>query len=446
MSSTKTMHLAWFSGHGVGPSGWNDPRMPESYAWDRPEMYIDMTRILERAGFDFVIFADTLGIPDVYRGSMDTYLENAIAMPKLDPAVLVPMMAVHTSSIGLVPTLTTTYYPPFLLARLIATLDHVTAGRVGWNVVTSVSERAAQNFGLDGLPPHDQRYDIADEYMEVCRKLWASWEPDSLVQDAPTGTFADPAKVHRINHEGRHFRVQGPLNVTPSPQGEPFIVQAGASPRGIQFAGEHADVVIVSKNTPAEMREFRDRIRSRAAECGRDPDSVKVLFIVTPVVGDTPDGVEAASNTIPPHKRVEIGLAQLSANLGYDLSKEPLDEPVRLPPSETASQSTLSQFRQIDGDEPTLRQIAERMATWISQSITGSAEEIADQMEQTFDEVGGDGFAIRGRWIPDYVNDIGNQVVGVLRSRGRVAPPTPGATLRERFFGAGASSRSRRAG
>ncbi len=435
--SGKTMHFAWFSGHGLGPgaTGWNDDRMPTSLRWDRPEMYIDMVRVMEKAGFDFVLFADTFGIPDDYRGNMDAYVEYAVAMPKMDPAILAPMIATQTTSIGIVPTLSTLYYPPYLLARLTATLDHVMAGRAGWNIVTSINERAAQNFGLDGLPEHDLRYDMADEYMDVVQKLWGSWEPDALKLDVESGLFADPAKVHAVDHDGTYYKVRGPLNVSASPQRRPLLVQAGSSGRGITFAGRHADVVITNRNSVADMKTFRGKVRAAAEAAGRDPDDVKVMFILSPELALTEDAARVDHHRSVGASRLELGLAQLSTNLGRDMSKHPLDEPLVIDGKLQGSRTNLDQFSELDGKVPTLRQIAEYMGNWTSMPVVGSAAQIADQLEAVFDEVGGDGFAIRGNWIPSYVNDICIQVVGTLRRRGRVAPPDPALTLRERVSG-----------
>jgi FMN-dependent oxidoreductase (nitrilotriacetate monooxygenase family) len=425
----KRIHMAWFSGHGAGPSGWDDPAMPAGYRWDRPELYVDSAKIMDRAGFDAIVFADTMAIPDTYQGRMDAYLEHAIAMPKLDPAVLTPMIAAETSSIGVVATLTTTFYPPYLLARLTATLDHVTEGRSGWNVVTAFTERAAQNFGMDRLPEHDTRYDIADDYLALCQQLWNTWDADAVVMDRAAGRFADPSKVHRMAHRGPYFTAEGTLNVVPSPQHRPYILQAGSSDRGIRFAGEHADLVIATKHTPAQMREFRDRVRARAAECGRNPDDVKVLFIVTPLFAHSEDALRSRRDALLPRDPVAVGLATLSVGFDHDLSAEPLDEP----PSAERLGPAAERFRLPDGSMPTLRQAAERQAGWTALPLEGTPEAIATRMEEVVEESGCDGFAIRGRWIPEYVHDVSHGLMAALRARGRVLPPTSGATLRERM-------------
>ena len=433
----KKMHLAWFSGHGLGPgsTAWNDDRMPAQMRWDRPEMHVEMAKVMEKAGFDFILFADTFGIPDDYKGSMDAYVEHAVAMPKMDPAILAPMIAMQTRSIGIGSSLSTLYYPPYLLARLTATMDHVMKGRAGWNVVTSANQRAAQNFGLDELTEHDLRYDMADEYMDVVRSLWNSWEPDALVQDARNGIFADPDKVHTIDHEGTYYKVRGPLNVVPPPQGRPLLVQAGSSGRGVQFAGRNADVVIANRNSAADMKAFRDKVRAAAADAGRDPDDIKVIFIISPLLALTEDAAAVDHRSGVRTSKLELGLAQRSTNLGRDMSRYALDEPLVIDGKLQGSRSTVDQFRELDGATPTLRQIAEYIGGSMSMPVVGSATEIADKLEELFEESGGDGFAIRGSWIPDYVNDICVQVAGTLRRRGLLAPPDPSLTLRERVAG-----------
>src|SRR5580698_3552293 len=176
-------HLGWFLPNGFGVQGWNEPAYGHGYDWKKPDLYCDMLRVLERGKFDLLIIEDTLMVPDIYQGSMETYLKYAMFAPKHDPLPLVPLLAAATKHIGIVPTLSTTFYPPFLLARLMATLDHLTEGRLGWNIVTSTSQLSAKNFGMDALPLHDTRYDMADEYVELCCRLWDSWERDAEVMD-----------------------------------------------------------------------------------------------------------------------------------------------------------------------------------------------------------------------------------------------------------------------
>src|SRR5512145_2830754 len=229
------MHLMWFcafSPHaGFGLDGWAGPRTA-GYEWTRPELWQDMAVALERAKFDLIMLGDSLAVPGTYQGRMDAYLRYAEHAPFHDPSPLVAIMAAVT--------------------RRITTLDHLSRGRIAWNVVTSYKIEEALNFGYRELLDHDKRYDRADEYMELCYRLWSSWDPDAVVMDQRTDTFADPAKVRAIDFEGTYYRSRGPLNATPSPQGRPVIIQAGASDRGQDFAARHAEAVIVSRETTGE--------------------------------------------------------------------------------------------------------------------------------------------------------------------------------------------------
>ena len=220
----RQFHLSWFLSQGYGPKSWwgNWPGSSSDMArWMMPDLFLDLARGLERACFDYLIIEDSSMVPYSYQGSHDTYLRYAASTPKLDPAVLVPYLAQATTHLGLVPTLSVTEYPPFLLARLVNSLDHVTEGRVGWNCVTSSNDGAAQNYGHAEQPPHDERYDLADEFADLVTKLWDAWEPDAVVLDRDTPMFADGSKVHAVNHVGKYFRCRGPLNAPRSPQGSP---------------------------------------------------------------------------------------------------------------------------------------------------------------------------------------------------------------------------------
>ena len=273
-------HLGWFAFEGV--QGWGTDDYDPGYAWDRGELHKAMAQKLESACLDFVLLEDLSAVPDVYGGSFKTYVELAAQTPKFDPSVLATLMADATSRIGIIPTLTTTFYPPYLLARLASTMDHMSGGRIGWNIVTCSSEQAARNYGLDSLPAHDTRYDIADEYLDLCKKLWDSWEAGAIVGDHENDIFADHTKVKSVDFAGKHFRSRGPLTVPQSSQGRPVLAQAGVSPRGKRFAAKHAEIILTQSSAPAEIKAYRDEIRRLAAEQGRSPDEVKVLNVVFP--------------------------------------------------------------------------------------------------------------------------------------------------------------------
>jgi FMN-dependent oxidoreductase (nitrilotriacetate monooxygenase family) len=223
------------------------------------------------------ILEDTSAVPYAYKGSMDFYLKNATMTPKLDPAVLTPYILSATKRLGVALTLTTTFYPPWILARQMATLDHYSKGRIGWNIVTATSDAAAQNFGYDKQFEHDQRYDMADEYLDLAAQLWEAWDADAVSMDLESQTFIDPSKVKAINFEGKYYKSRGPLNVPRSPQTKPLYVAPGGSPRGRKFSGRNAEVVLAGGDSIAEMKEYRAEVRAHAKAYGRDPDKIKTM-------------------------------------------------------------------------------------------------------------------------------------------------------------------------
>src|SRR3984957_18694726 len=291
--TTKPFHLGWFL-QGSSVQAWGEPWTGHiGRNWMMPELFIDMARCLERACFDYLLIEDSSYVGESYGGSTEIYLANGIAVPRQDPSVVASLMSQVTSRIGIVPTFGTYAYPPYLLARLVASLDQVSSGRIGWNAVTGSSHFAAMNFGLPGMPEHDLRYDMADEYMQAVKALWGSWEPRAIIADRHSGILVDPTKVHAVNHEGRFFKPRGPLNSGPAPQGQPVIAQAGGSPRGRQFAAQYADTIVASTKGTAAMKAYRDDVRARMAGWGRDPDSCKVLFLVAPIIGETEEEATA---------------------------------------------------------------------------------------------------------------------------------------------------------
>ena len=283
---TKKFHLGWFMN--FIPPEWDTTwASPDVARWPNGRFYVDMAKSMERACFDFIMIEDTVMVADAYGGTMEGSLKNAIFAPKQDPVPLAIQVAVNTRHLGVVATMSTSFYPPYLLARLCSTADSIAEGRFGWNIVSSAEDRAAQNFGLDGLPEHDERYNVAEEYFDVVNQLWDSWEADAVVMDRDTHTFADFNKVHTIDFDGKYFKSRGPLNTVPSPQHRPTFLQAGASPRGRQFAAGAADAIIAVGTGVAGMKEYRDDIRARAKAAGRNPDDIKLLFVVSPTIAAT---------------------------------------------------------------------------------------------------------------------------------------------------------------
>jgi FMN-dependent oxidoreductase (nitrilotriacetate monooxygenase family) len=342
-------------------------------------------------------------------------------------------MAAATTRIGLAATLSTTFYPPFLLARLLTTLDHLSRGRIAWNVVTSYKLEEAQNFGYHELLDHDQRYDRADEYMELCYRLWESWEPDAVVMDLRTDTFADPARVRAINFEGTYYRSRGPLNATPSPQGRPVIIQAGTSERGQDFAARHAEAIIVGRETADDMKQFYDSFKARLRKFGRAPEDCKIFFLVKPIIGETDEAAQQAADQLYASAPVEAGLAALSTLLQIDLSAYDLDQPLPASIQARAIQGIRSQLDRfyLAGRTPTLREIATRKVSLDSTPFIGTPERVADGLARTIEAVGGDGFAIRQGIWPGYVGPFVERVVPLLQQRGAARVEYAGTTLRE---------------
>ena len=411
------------------------------YPGDQSARYRDRTywtevaRTAERGGFDGVFFADVRGIYDVYGGSRDPAIERAVQTPSNDPAYLVPAMAEVTDHLGFAVTKSTSYTHPYQLAREFSTLDHLTDGRVAFNVVTSYLESAAANLGLGERLGHDERYDRAQEFMEICYALWEdSWEDGAVVRDAAAGRFTDPAKVHTIDHAGEHFDVVGPHGCEPSPQRTPVIYQAGSSDRGRAFAAANAEAVFVSQPTPEQVREYVDDLRSRAADHGRDPDELMFFPGIVPIVGATAELAEAKHESYREHVDVEGVLALLSGFVDVDLSE--LDPDQKIEHIETeAIQGTVNAFA---GGESTwtVREMAQFAGLGTtSPVVVGTPAEVADELQWWFEEVGVDGFNVKEVARPGSLADFVDLVVPELRERGLVRESYEGATLRENLTG-----------
>jgi FMN-dependent oxidoreductase (nitrilotriacetate monooxygenase family) len=418
MSNTRKFHLGWFANFCA--DAWNDQWGSTGGLDWTGRFYIELAEHLERAKFDYLLLEDKLMVSDAYGGSFEHELKHALHSPKHDPAPLIPLLGHVTNHLGLVVTLSSTFYPPFLLARLCSTLDHITGGRLGWNMVTSAEDRAAQNFGLDELPRHDERYSRAHEYVELVRRLWDSWEPDAVVRDRATDTFVDYTKVHTVNFEGQYYRSRGPLNTVPSPQLHPVLAQAGGSPQGKDFAAKYADTVVGTATDPAGMISYRNDIRRRAIEYGRSPDDIKVLFLITPHVADTDEEARAKLNRIiHSDYYIERTLAHLAAIVEIDFSKFDFDKPLPDDLQTNGERGSLEAFLQ-RGSGKTLRELT---AAYLSQedALVGTPASVADRLENLMAEVGGDGFLITApgmRLTRKYVIEIVDGLVPELQRRG----------------------------
>ncbi len=416
--ATKPFHMAWFVSRGYGPKAWRLPwGGPNPQDWIKPDLFVDLARAMERACFDYIMIEDSSNIPYTYKNSHDTYVRLAVDSPKLDPAVLAPFMIAATQRLGIVTTLATFEYHPFRMARLTNTLDHVSNGRAGWNLVTGSNDGGAQNYGLKGQYEHDERYDMADDYCEAVTRLWDSWEPDAMVIDRERAVFADPAKVHPVHYEGKYFSTRGPLSAPRSPQGHPVICQAGGSPRGRSFAARWADTIIGSASSVAGMKAFREDIRARAVSSGRDPDSIKVLFLIAPIVDEFHDSAQARREAQKADAAafIEWHLASSSRLTGIDFSKYELDEP--LPELDSNGHRTLAAAYA----GRTLREIAGSGRQTADLDLNGTPAEVAARLCEMMDAVGGDGFLImNGELTRRYVTEITDGLIPELQRLGAV--------------------------
>ena len=432
MMGCNHFHLAWFLSRGFSPKAWRYEWAGDTAQnWMMPDLFVDLARGMERACFDYLILEDSSHVPYKYQGSHDAYLKYAVATPKLDPAVLVPYLAQATKHLGIVPTLSTTEYQPFMLARLVNTLDHVTQGRVGWNMVTGSSDHGAQNYGRDGQFPHDERYDRADEFAEIVTRLWESWEPDAVVIDQERAMFADGAKVHPIHYEGQYFRCRGPLNAPRSPQVRPVLCQAGGSPRGQLFAARWADTIIAAADSVTEMKAFRQDVRTRAAAAGRDPDGVKILFLCYPIVDTTMQAARdrREAERLDAATHLDMHLALISTTGGIDFSQFDLDEPL---PALTTNghQSSVAKYA-----GKTTRSIALSNAIKSGIDFTGTADHVAGVMQDTMQEVGGDGFLLfNGDFTRRYIMEIADGLVPKLQRRGLTRTGYPHKHFRDNLM------------
>lgn len=430
------MHIALLISHGPSPhtvGQWRLSRSWRSVSSNPMAFWQHIARTAERGCFDMVFLADAYSLHDAYRGSGDDTIRYAVQYPRLDPLPLVAIMAQATRNLGFGATVSTTFLPPYWTARCFATLDHLTEGRVGWNVVTSYARSEAANFGIEDIPDHDVRYDRADEYLELCYRLWESWDEDAVVADRTTGIYADPRKVHRTDFKGKHYQCEGPLHVPRSPQGRPLIIQAGSSPRGVAFAGKHAEAVFAIRHDPKGMKRQRETLEAAALAAGRAPDAPKILWGILPVVGETRADARRKQREILDNIEVEAGLAMMSGHFNYDLSKFRVDQPLPRIDAAQGIQGQIAMVVEDLSDKMTLEEVAKKFASGIAPHVVGSPSEVADQLEALLDQGGGHGFMLVTHALPGSVDDFVDLVVPELQRRGRMRTGYEHRLLRERF-------------
>ncbi|WP_025731598.1 LLM class flavin-dependent oxidoreductase [Heyndrickxia ginsengihumi] len=437
--SKKRIYLNAFDMNCAGhqsPGLWTHPN-DKSATYKDAAYWIHLAKVLETGKFDAIFLADVLGTYDVYQGSRDPALRQGAQVPLNDPAFVIPIMAQVTKHLGFGLTVSTTYEHPYIFARRMSTLDHLTQGRIGWNIVTSYLNSAAVNIGLEQQINHDQRYEIAEEYMEVVYKLWeGSWEDDAVILDKEHKLFVDPNKVHNINHEGKYYKVPGAHLCEPSPQRTPVLFQAGASARGRKFAAKHAELVFISAPTTTIGKTFVQSFRKELQQTGRDPQEAKILSLFTPIVGRTQEEAEEKFREYQKHASYEGALALLGGWTGVDFSGYSPDDKIKYVQND-AIHSAIETFTKIDPNkEWTVQEVAKFVGVGgMGPVAVGTPEKIADTMELWINEVGVDGFNIAYAVTPETFEDFVEYVIPVLQDRGLVRKEYEDGTLRNHLFG-----------
>jgi FMN-dependent oxidoreductase (nitrilotriacetate monooxygenase family) len=411
---------------------WTHPR-DRSADYLSLEYWMGLARLLEEGLFDGLFLADVLGIYDVHGGNGDAAIRNAVQVPLLDPMLIVPAMAAATRNLGFGVTCNLAWESPALMARRFSTLDHLTKGRIGWNIVTGYLDSAARAMGLDRQMAHDDRYDLADEYMEIVYRLWEeSWAADAVKGDRAAGIYADPARVKRIHHEGRQYRLDAPHLVEPSPQRTPVLYQAGASDRGRGYAAQHAECVFLNGGPKPHVAKLVADLRARAA-----PRPIRIFVGATLIIGRTRAEAEAKLAEYRQHASIEGALVHASASLGIDLARFDMDEEL---PEAGQSQAIRSNVEALRAATPraTKRALIDRMVLGSRQPpIIGSVDEVAEELIAWMDQADVDGFNLSRTVTPECLEDVVRLLVPALQERGRYKQAYTPGTYREKLFGAG---------
>jgi len=433
----KKMHLAQFLVHGPtyhSLAMWRHPETAaRNYDWTQPEQYQHIAQVCERGKFDMVFFADLNYISDTFRGSLEPSLRYATQAPEHDPIPLISFMAAVTSHIGLGATFSVSHHNPFYAARLWATLDHLTKGRAAWNVVTSLNHNQAANYGEERQDA-EARYERAHEFIEVCQKLWHSWDEDAVVMDRGNAIFADADKVHRIEHAGTHFKSRGPLNVVRSPHNGPAILQAGTSPKGIDFAAQYSDAIFAIQPRAEDAARYFATVKDRMAAFARKPEDCKILFGMQPIIGtseaEAQEKQELHNSLVP----LDGGMAILSSHLDFDLSRLDSDEDMSRR-EEPELQRLKTRYRKASGEPMTVAEVASRHGQSVGlPQFVGTPGSIVDQMEAFMATAGGDGFMLSPIYCPGAIEEFVDQVVPELQRRGLFRTDYSGSTQHHHLF------------
>jgi len=425
----RQLHLnAFLMGVGHHEAAWRHPRTETRNLLD-VNHYRELARTAERGRLDSVFFADRLAVSAHIKHNSQAVFE---------PITLLTAMATATEHVGLIATASTGYSDPYTLARAFASLDHISGGRAGWNIVTSAGSDEAANFGLDDTPEHAGRYARAEEFVEVVTALWDSWEDDALVLDPATGVFADPDKVHTVDHAGERFRVRGPLNTPRPPQGRPLLVQAGSSESGRSFAARHAEAIFTAQRSIDEGRAFYRDVKARAVRFGRNPYEIKILPGIVPYIAETEDAARQLEQEFTDLISPAYSLRQLSEMVGVDLTAHSLDAPLPpLPPLEQiqGNKSRYQLVKELAANEAlTVRELIAKLGGGRGhRTFVGTPEQVADNIEEWFAAGAADGFNVMPPYLPGGLDDFVDQVVPILQRRGLFRTEYTASTLRGHY-------------
>lgn len=423
--------LAFMMQTGGHIAGWRHPRAADN-ALCNIDYFRQLGTTAERGLFDAVFLADYVGYHPVQGAEIFGGLET----PKLDPVAVLSTIAAATRHVGLIGTASTTYSHPYDLARRFASLDHLSRGRAGWNIVTSTMENEAHNYGREAHLGHSERYAMAEEFVMAARRLWDSWQSGAVLADKASGRYTDPSRITAVNHAGAHFRIAGPLTVPRAPQGHPVLVQAGSSATGQRFAAANAEVIFTSHPTIETARAFRMAMHAQLAEFGRDPSGLKIMPAITPIIGPSREAAAELQRELDGLIPTRVAVSKLGALLGnIDLSGHDPDGPLPpLPAAALAGQnSTRDRVLELSARQGmSIRQLARQVAAGrTSHTVVGTAEDVAQTLIAWEEQGAADGFVISPPFLPAGLEDFVDQVVPILQTRGHFRRAYEGATLRE---------------
>ena len=410
---------------------WTHPR-DESHRFNELSYWTDLAQTLEKGLFDGLFIADITGVYDVYQNGIELTLKESIQLPSHDPTTLVSAMAAVTQNLGFGITVNLSYESPYQFARRFASLDHLTQGRIGWNIVTGYLDSAERLIGQKGLKDHDLRYEQAEEFLQLCYKFWeGSWENDAVLKDKKQRIFTDPSKVHQVQHQGQFYQSQGVFQVSPSVQRTPVLFQAGASPRGLTFATQHAEGLFIGGDRPEKIKQQVDQIRNKATAQGRNPEAIKIFVGITVVTAETDELAQQKLDEYIRYASPEAGLAHFSSSVGMDLSQFADDETI--PYQKTNSIASVNnKFKEQSISKNDLK--AQHVLGGRYPLIVGSGATVAEKLIQLIDDTGIDGFNLTRTVAPESHHDFIQWVIPELQQHGRYKTEYENGSLRHKLF------------